>query len=549
MSRHRRRSARSVIGIVVGVTVLAGSIAAVAMRESGEGADRPPAQLSCPATLQVVTASSFAPVLDRLAPALDAAPDCVRLDISVVDGRAASRHVADIDADVWIPDDAAWAGIADAVDLAEPSIVGSGTTLATSPLYMVADPATADRVRQAGGGWRGLVELVTTNTGVRVVVREPASSGDGLVAVGALGEAVWVDDGMDASAEALATALPATRAVYAGHALPEQAGEVGLVAEYAIVRLMPVAGGELGRILQESVLLPGSDHSAVLRYTWLPTASAVADPVRADGLLRVFDMLTGPGADDALATVGLRRPDLSLPAAAPMDLPDLSAAPFDVFGPHQVDHVFATWYEEDRRSDLLVVVDVSGSMAAVPPGSETALIDLVQDGIMTLADLLPDDSQIALWEFGVLLDPPRDYLQLVPRDQLDSAQRQQLAEAVDDLRAGDTGTGLYDTILAAYLAAKDGNREGVPNHVILFTDGRNEDDPNSISVGELRAQLAAEADPDRPVNITIITFGPEPETDVLADALAPVAGYVDPLQSPDDVLAVFIHAAAGGVHH
>lgn len=525
-----------------------GGVAILAMYSSGETSESPTARLPCAATLRVVTASSFAPVLDRIAPALDSGADCVRLDISVVDGRAAIRHVADTGADVWIPDDAAWAGVADGVDLADESVAGSGTVLATSPIYMITSPATAERVRRAGGGWRALIDLATGNAGVRVVAREPAGSGDGLIAIGALGEAVWLDDGMDASAEALASALPAMHTV-TDHALPQADGDVGLVPEYALLRLRRVAGGEIGRIVHDSIVLPGTDHTAALRYTWFPTAAAADDPVRAQRLARLLAELTGPRIDDVLANVGLRRPDLSRPAADPTDLPDFSAEPFDVLGPHHVDHVFATWYAEDRRSDMLIVVDVSGSMGAVPPGSDAALIDLVRDGIGTLAGLLPDDSELGLWEFGVLLDPPRDYRQLVPREELTPAHRQRLANAVGKLRATDTGTALYDSILAAYVAARDGSREGVPNHVILFTDGRNEDDPNSISAAELRERLAAEADPNRPVYLTVITFGPDPETDVLARILEPVGGYVDPLENADDVLAVFIHVAAGGVHH
>ena len=58
------------------------------------------------------------------------------------DGRVAPQRVADLQADVWIPDDAAWAGAADSLAVAEAPRGGSGTVVATSPIYMVTDEAT-----------------------------------------------------------------------------------------------------------------------------------------------------------------------------------------------------------------------------------------------------------------------------------------------------------------------------------------------------------------------------------------------------------------------
>ena len=60
---------------------------------------------------------------------------------------------------------------------------------------------------------------------VRLVAHDPGGSGDGLLALGAVGEAVWLADGMDASADALAVAFPRTRIVAADtQALPGPAG-------------------------------------------------------------------------------------------------------------------------------------------------------------------------------------------------------------------------------------------------------------------------------------------------------------------------------------
>ena len=238
------------------------------------------------------------------------------------------------------------------------------------------------------------------------------------------------------------TALPSTRTV-PSHAIPEENGEVGLVAEYALIPLL-AGGGTAAATVRDSTLLAGSDYSVVMRYTWLPTAEAVEDPALAEPMERVLSALTGEESDDALAEAGLRRPDGGPPPEASDQLPELAAAPFDVLGAHNADHVFAAWYAEDRRSDMLVVIDVSGSMSTPAPGSEAPLLDIVGEGTRELAGLLPDESEFALWEFGSLLDPPRDYRTLVARSPLDAAQRQRLDSALNVLAVSDTGT-VYTT--------------------------------------------------------------------------------------------------------
>jgi len=503
---------------------------------------------TCAQNLQIVTARSYAPVLTKLAPRLAADSDCVRLDVVVEDGRAAIGRMVQFGADVWIPDDASWTAVAGDAKLAEPEEGGAGTTVAVSPLYLVADPAVAPRLTQAGGGWEALAGLVATDSGVQMRVRDPAGSGDGLVGVGAVGEAVWLAQGMDASAEALATSLPHTRTVL-GQAIPA-AGEVGVMAEYALAPLLAGGTGDRAATVQRAKIFAGSDYSAVLRYTWLPTAAAVADPGLTRPLERVLRALTDGEADDGLTEAWLRRADGTIPSGAqPAGLPELTRVPFDVLEPHHVEHVFATWYVAERRADMLVVIDVSGSMGGPAPGSTVPLINVVRNATRELATLLPDDSEFSIWEFGSNLSPPRDYQTLLPRGRLDAQHRDQMIRATRSLDAENTGTGLYDTILGAYKAAQAVVRPGTPSHVILFTDGRNEDDAGSLSAGELRKALADAVDPDREVYFTVVTFGPEPDAEVLEKILEPIDGYVDPVRTADEVRSVFIHVAAGGVHH
>jgi hypothetical protein len=563
MTRHRRRSTLGVPATFAAIAGVAGIAALVTLQvRSDDTASPRAANSACQSTLQIVTARSFAPVLTTLVPTLAADRDCVRLDVVVADGRAAIDRMTELGADVWIPDDASWVALAGEAKLAAvpetdesgqpgpPGEGGAGTVVAVSPMYMVSDPAAAPALDAAGGGWGNLAHLLTTDSGVRLRVRDPARSGDGLVGVGAIGEAIWLTEGMDASAETLATALPSSRSVL-GQPIP-RAGEVGVMAEYALDRLLaepdPDAGTAAATIKADKIFA-GSDYTALLRYTWLPAEAALTDRSLADPMARVLAALTGGEADAGLAAAGLRRADGSLPGEKPAGLPEQTGDLLGVLGPHHVEHVFATWYVDERRSDMLVVIDVSGSMGAEAPGTQASVIDVVRNATRDLADLLPDDSELAIWKFGSSLSPPRDFRTVLPRGRLDAQHRDQLIRATRQLRAENTGTGLYDTMLAAYQAAQDGVRPGIPSHVVLFTDGRNQDDPGSLTANELRTALADAADPDREVYFTVISFGPEPDTEQLAKILEPIEGYVDPVRTAADVRAVFIHVAAGGVHH
>ena len=109
-------------------------------------------------------------------------------------------------------------------------------------------------------------------------------------------------------------------------------------------------------------------------------------------------------------------------------------------------------------------------------------------------------------------------------------------------------TGLYDTILAAYTAARNNYTAGTSNQVMVFTDGINEDDPDSISLKELARRLKQAQDPGRPVQLSVVGFGKRAELEAIGTALEPVDAYVEPLQNARQVEAMFIHLATGGLH-
>ena len=110
------------------------------------------ASSACSATLHAVTASSFAPVLARIATTVAEGPNCVRLQITTADGQAAPGVVAATRADVWLPDDASWQNLPSGLHLDE----RQGDIVATSPMYLVTLSAPGNTLPTSARSWAGL---------------------------------------------------------------------------------------------------------------------------------------------------------------------------------------------------------------------------------------------------------------------------------------------------------------------------------------------------------------------------------------------------------
>ena len=87
---------------------------------------------------------------------------------------------------------------------------------------------------------------------------------------------------------------------------------------------------------------------------------------------------------------------------------------------------------------------------------------------------------------------------------------------------------------------------GLPNQVIVFTDGVNEDDPVTISIDQLKAGLAA-AGKQKYVQLSVFGFGASIPADSLSSAVSPVDGQVDELTNTDQVIGAFVHAVSGAL--
>jgi von Willebrand factor type A domain len=547
MGRHvARRAGRIpvywwVVAIVLAVAGVAFGLAATSQSDhpvasssgtgSSSGVSGP-----CSRQLRVVTATSYEPVLQKAADGIAQGPDCVKVTTTRADGSGAADVVASSGADAWIADDASWPQLPSTAHIGK----DRAQVVATSPLYVVTQRSAA-ALPPSAQTWVGLGQLLGQPKQSQLVVSDPTASGAGMVAVGALAGAVLVKAGPLVSALDMMRAWQSGTTVNAAQlAVPKTATQIAVLPEYALLAS--------GHASDYRVFAP-RDAAALMRFSLLPTDAAAADPVKNAAISRLGRALTGQTARTAVSAAGLRGPTWPAtppPAATDAGLPSVPATAMPIMIEHLMYHVLSTWHPELRRTNMLIVVDVSGSMSDQLPGAGATKIDLVRQGINQVNSLLPSDAQLGLWQFGSQLAPPNDWQPLTAIAPLNTSQRNAVQTAATNLAARPVGTGLYDTILAAYRYQQAHYVPGLPNQVIVFTDGVNEDDPVTISIDQLKAGLAA-AGKQKYVQLSVFGFGASIPADSLSSAVSPVDGQVDELTNTDQVIGAFVHAVSGAL--
>ncbi len=276
-----------------------------------------------------------------------------------------------------------------------------------------------------------------------------------------------------------------------------------------------------------------------------PMASVGADSSAAvDAGKLLAAALTSDTGRSVLAGLGFRGADQAPPVAGGVGKVG-SLVPSD---PTVVTKALARYEILSRPSRALAVVDVSGSMDYMQDGV-TRMAATAQAGDIAIR-MFPANAQLGLWAFSVDLGEGTDYRELEPVARMDATEgdtdhRSKLLSRIDSLSSiVGGGTGLYDSVLAAYRSMQQTYDPASINSVILLTDGAN-DDPSSISLQELLDTLTREQDPTRPVPIITIGVTDDADTDVLEQISALTGGNSHFAPTPADIPKVFVGAISG----
>ncbi|MFC0862835.1 extracellular solute-binding protein [Sphaerimonospora cavernae] len=247
-----------------------------------------------------------------------------------------------------------------------------------------------------------------------------------------------------------------------------------------------------------------SDHP----YAVLSWADADKKAVAADFL----KYLQSSDQQDKFAEYAFRpfdgKPGKLITKANGLD-PKEPATTLSVPAPGVLDRVLKSWAELRKPANVLMVLDVSGSMGAEVPGTGKTKLDLAkQAAVNALPQFGPNDS-VGLWMFSLNQDGNKDYRELVP---MGRGNQSRLKSRINGL-IPNGGTGLYDTALASYQHVLKRQSGDAINAVVLLTDGRNEDN-YSISLDDLLAELHKEAGRDT-VRLFTIAYGADADLGVL----------------------------------
>lgn len=548
-SRRRRRRegrrgrGRRIVTLVLVLVLLlgGGGLTAVALTGTGDriaaavtgreplrvydDVDADEADAGCTEVVQVWVVSG-----DDLAPALqvlDSAPlgpdaDGVCADVQAV-GQGAAETLelltSGLDsprrADVWIPDSTLWAARAQEAEVAVESL----SSLGTSPVVVASNP-----VAMAATGWDAAPPTWSQVLGAEHPLAVPDLRGSASTVL-----ALAAARGAEASPEA---ALMTVRTVLARQRVGSLTPSEGLVmaatggaeAPLVLTSEQDVMRRTAGADAPALLAVAPTDGTPVLDYPVL-AVPAVAERTPADeaAVQMVLDALTGAPGQAAAAAAGLRGPDLEPLPGAPTLV--RASEPYVYPDPAAVAAVVTDLERLSPPSQLLVVVDVSLSMSA-EVGDGFTRVDVAADALGRALGDLPDPTRVSLWEFASDLQPDSDHVEVLPSRRLDAAvdgrtQRDLLADAVVALPGSlvDGGTSLYDTTEAALRAAREQWDPGTVSTVVVITDGRNEDS-TGLDLPGLQARLAEQADPERPVGLVAVAFGPDADLAALEQVAA-----------------------------
>lgn len=424
--------------------------------------------------------------------------------------------------DVWIPDSTVWeVRVAQQAPVPPRRLI---TSLASSPIVI------ASKVEKPPTTWSDLI------TDPNLIMGDPATSTSAVLPLVGAG----AESGLEKSSQLI---------VPLAQAQSEGSGKFPTDA----TRVKSVESGEqtLTTVSEQTVLTrtPGltmtvpAMGTAFLDYPVLLTTS---EDRRADvepTTEALTSWLRSAEFEKALAKAKFRSTDGADIDEGVQDITRLALPNANDLGA-----LLGRWGAFGRPGWILTVVDVSGSMD-YKSGASTR-IDLLAGSVESGLHLFPDSAGMGIWVFSEKLRGTSDYRELLPTRKLDSGvgsgtQREAILEQARKLPKMTTGgTGLYDTVLAAYRTAQADWKSGAFNSVAIMTDGENED-PGSISKEKLLSELRRLADPATPVTIHAFGITKDSDMESLEQIAAATGGGAYEVLDPAQMAKYFTLALSG----
>ncbi|WP_442791568.1 substrate-binding domain-containing protein [Micromonospora sp. NBC_01813] len=474
-------------------------------------------------------------------------------------GQASGTAVAP---DVWVPDSSTW--LLRLSSLAPGFSPDNNESVARSPVVVAMPEPVATTLGWPSQQltWTDLLQQITTGINLRTGIVEPTRDAAGLSGLLALGAAASeagenAQQATTAALRTLATGRSALREDLLAR-FPRSADPASVASSLSAAALSEEDVIEYNAteppIALAALYLEPAPMSLDYPYAVLPGA----DPAKAAAADGFFELLDEAAFRNQLGDRGLRAPDgtwgagFSAPQGAPSPAgtaqatnePESGGSAAGGLDPVVIDRALATWTSVTLPARMLAVIDVSGSMLEPVPSADNATrAEVTREAARRGLGLFDDSWALGLWTFSTELDGEQDWRELVPISPLSSQRATLEASLAEVVPKQGGGTGLFDTSLAAYLTVQDGWAAGRVNSVVVFTDGRNEDD-NGLTQEQLLAELAEVADPQRPIQMIYVGIGDEVSQQELESITEVTGGGVFVTEDPANIGDILLKAIA-----
>ncbi|GAA3156659.1 substrate-binding domain-containing protein [Planomonospora alba] len=423
--------------------------------------------------------------------------------------------------DLWIPDSSLWVTTARSKN---PDVPAPIVSVAQSPVVLAASGSVVANLRRSLGdaSWAGMIDATNAanvdgpGRKVRVLTLDPALNAAGLGALlAASAVATTAGAGEQQLVGAMKTLSGSTvkdqNALLSSLSVKGTRIPLGVSSEQGVwafnstkkpeVPAVPLYPAEGTFNLDYPAVITTEDAGAreVAEAFVKELGTAAAQKTLQDQGFRTPDGKGGKAISD---TDGFR-------AEAPEALPTPDAK--------TVARMAQSWSRINLGTRLVTLLDVSGTMAYPIPGTGMTRMQAISKISIEGMKPFPNSSEMGLWEFSTHLDGRGvDYRELVSVGPLTEnvngvLRRDLLNQKLLGIRARATGdTGLNDSLAAAYRMMKEGYKADKINTILVMTDGAGNDDPDGgMSNQELLRFLEKEFDPEKPISILIIAFGPD----------------------------------------
>ena len=233
---------------------------------------------------------------------------------------------------------------------------------------------------------------------------------------------------------------------------------------------------------------------------------------------RFSDFVRSPDAQKKVLSLGYRPADLNIPinaAGSPIRAdngvdPTQPKTSLQVPAPNVLQTVQQTWLLTKRRTNVMLVVDTSGSMS----GDK---INNVKDALKIFVDQIQNDQE----RVGMVLFSSEVYNTIPPQEL--RTNRQALYSTISSIKPGGN-TALLDAVKASYGQLQKLNDKGRINAIVVMTDGL--ENNSRISLKTLTNYMRDSNQAGAPVVVFAIGYGKDADWNTLKSLSDSTGGQV-----------------------